>query len=113
LAAAAVAGCGGSSASRSSAGTTAANAAAPNGEARKPASQILADMKVALGRVHSFHLQGTGADLKTGPMALTGDIALPGRIRMAISQGNQTAAFILVGRDAYLRPRHHDWGDGP
>jgi hypothetical protein len=109
LAAAALAGCGGSSASRSSTGTTSANAAAPNGEARKPAGQILADMKVALGRVHSFHLQGTGVDLKTGTMSMTGDIALPGRIRMAISQGNQTAAFILVGRDAYLRGNAAFW----
>jgi hypothetical protein len=109
LAAAALTGCGGGSASRSSTSTTSANAAAPNGEAGKPAARILADMKAALSHVHSFHLQGAGVDSKTGPMFLTGDIVLPGRIRMAISQGDQTAGFILVGSDAYLRGNTAFW----
>jgi hypothetical protein len=110
LGASALAGCGGgSSASLPSTATISASSAPPNGEAHKPAGQILADMKVALGRVHSFHMQGTGVDLKAGPMSLTGDIALPGRIRMAIVRGNQTAAFIVVGSDAYLMANPAFW----
>jgi hypothetical protein len=102
-------GCGGGSASQSSTSATSANTGVPNGEAGKPAGRILADVKAALSRVHSFHMQGTGVDLKTGPMSLTGDIVLPGRIRMAISQGDQTAAFILISTDAYLRGNTAFW----
>lgn len=101
--------CGGGSASHSSAGSASAGSTVPNGEAHKSATQILADVEAELGRVHSFHIEGTSLDVHTGATSLIGDVAMPGRVRIAIRQGEKSAAFILVGGDAYLMANTAFW----
>jgi outer membrane lipoprotein-sorting protein len=60
----------------------------PNGEAGKSAKEIVADVEAALGEVDSFHLEGTQTD-EDGPLKASGDFALPGRLRVTLTQGSK------------------------
>jgi hypothetical protein len=83
--------------------------ASPNGVARKSANQIVADVERALTQVHSFHLDGVQVDADTGPTAITGDVALPGRIRIRLAQGNQVASVVSINRTVYLMANAAYW----
>jgi hypothetical protein len=83
--------------------------APPNGLAHKSASQIIASAERALSLVHSFHFEGVEVVQRTGTVELTGDIAVPSRFRIQISQGNQTAAVISINGTAYMMANTPFW----
>ncbi len=92
-------GCGGSSGGK----------AAPRREALKSPSQIIADAAAALGHVRSFHLDGTGEDLRGGRIILSGDFGIPGRLHLTLAQGSGTIEIILVGGYGYLKANRAFW----
>lgn len=89
-----VTGCGGGSGAGNSVGTT--------NEADKSAQQILADAEASLSRVKSFHFGGTG-HIKEGSGYLSGDVALPGRLRFAIRIGQEAVTLKVISGLAYLK----------
>jgi hypothetical protein len=86
--AATLAGCGGSSSS--------------SGEGSKSAAQIVSDAATALGKVKSFHVDGT-EDAKVGRMTISGDVALPGRIHLVVTLGPARVEVLTVAGAIYLR----------
>lgn len=83
--------------------------AAPRREALKSPSQIIADAAAALGHVRSFHLDGTGEDLRGGRIVLSGDFGIPGRLHLTLAQGSGTIEIILVGGYGYLKANRAFW----
>jgi hypothetical protein len=83
--------------------------AAPNGEASKSAQQIVADAEAALGRVHSFHIDGAAKDVHGARVKFTADVVLPGRLRLAVIQSTGTIEFIFVDGNSYLRASRDFW----
>jgi hypothetical protein len=75
---------------------------AGGGEAAKPADQIIADTVAALGRVQSFHLEGTATDT-SGPSTLSGDVSIPGRLHIMLRRARSSAEIVLVGPYGYLK----------
>jgi len=70
-------------------------------EASKSGGQILADSEAALGRVTSLHVESTG--LQSGQsLGVTGDIEVPGRVHVDLTQGRGSVQFILIGTTAYF-----------
>jgi hypothetical protein len=99
---ASLAGCGGSGGSKRHSAATPGHTAAPNGVAQESGNEIVRSVVGALAHVRSFHLAGMQVDARSGPMTLTGDVALPGRLRIKLAHGNQVAALIAVNRTVYL-----------
>ena len=80
----ALAGCGGSGSQSSS-----------------PATRLVASAEAALAQVHSFHI--AGAAVQSGqPATISGDIEIPGRLRVRLHEGQATAQIIVIGADVYL-----------
>lgn len=109
LAGATIAACGSSGSSHSTIASGGASGS-QNGEASKPASQILADAVSALSRVTSFHIQGNAPLTASASEIFSGDFELPGRLHMTITVGDQQAGVIefygttyLMGNAAFLR----------
>jgi hypothetical protein len=98
---AAVAGCGGSGSSSK-----------PNGEETKGAQQIVTDVSNALAKVKSFHLAGSETD-KDGLTTVSGDVAMPGRLHLALHNGDATVELVLVGNDAYIKANRAFWNKTP
>lgn len=98
-----VAGCGGGGGGDGTSGGT-------NGEAAKSAPQILADTEAALSRVKSVHLEGTIKD-KDGKTGLSGDIVLPGRLRLTLHNGKQVIDLEIVGRASYIKANRVFWSE--
>ena len=88
--------------------TVTTRAREPN-EAGKSAEQILTDAEAALGRVRSFHIQGSGIDLEGAPETVAGDFLLPGRMRVHYTEGDQSASLVLIGSTGYLRANTAFW----
>ncbi len=117
LVAIALAGCGGSgsSSSSSSASSSASTAAQTssgnfttstgtptnNGEASKPASQIIADTEAALGQIHSFHIAGTAVQSGQSNQ-ITGDLQLPGRVSATLTAGSAVAHVVVINGKVYF-----------
>jgi len=95
--------CGGGTSTSGTATTSSSAAAAPaNGEASKSPTQILADARAALGRVHSFDIVGRGA--QSGQSStVAGEFQLPGRLHIEVTQGAGVAQAIVIGKAAYLK----------
>lgn len=92
---AALGGCG------SSSGGGTGGSVQPNGEASKPAEQILNDAAAALRSVHSLRMQGT-VDIEKRPTAVT--LALqPPAMSVSMQQGTAAAAFDVVSGTAYIK----------
>lgn len=72
-----------------------------NGEASKPARQILADAGAALSRARSLRIQGV-VKLEGRPTAVTLSFERPGRVNMALRRGSETATARLVGHTSYM-----------
>ncbi len=84
-----LAGCGGGSSTASTA------------TASQPAARILAEAQAALGQVLSFHI--VGRTIQSGRAAtISGDIQIPGRLRVTLHQGQGAAQIIVIGADVYL-----------
>ena len=98
VAAAALTGCGGGG------GIASTPPGHQNGEAQRTATQIIADAVAALSHVSSFHLQGGG----TGLVA-TGDLAIPGRMHLTMSQNGGTIEFISIGGVQYFNANRAFW----
>ena len=121
LAALALAGCGGSgSSSSSSASSSAASTGAQtssgtftngsytsnlkatnNGEATRPASQIIANTEAALGQIHSFHIAGTAVQGGT-QNEISGDLQLPGRVSATLTAGSAVAHVVVIDGKVYF-----------
>lgn len=87
----ALAGCGGGSA---------ASTVQPVQPSQPPA-RILASVRAALGQVHSFHIDGR--TIQSGqPATISGDIQVPGRLRVTLHQTQGVAQIIVIGADVYL-----------
>lgn len=72
-----------------------------NGEASKPAAQILSDAAAALRAVHSLRMQGTVA-IEKRPTAIT--LALePPAVSVTMQQGIATAAYDVVSGTSYIK----------
>jgi hypothetical protein len=98
LLALAVAGCGGGGSSSSKS----------NGEGSKSAQQIVADAAAALGKVKSFHVAGYEDD-KSGRTTIQGDVALPGRLHLAVSIAGGHVELTLAGGNIYLKGDQAFW----
>jgi hypothetical protein len=99
LAVGALAGCGGGNAS----------SRPPNGEALKSPTQIVADTAAALDHVRSFHLAGTGTDLRGGRQTVIGDFGIPGRLHLVLAQAGGSVEIILVGGSGYFKASRAFW----
>jgi hypothetical protein len=97
------AGCG--SSSTTSTGGTSNN---PAGEASKTADQIVADVRAALGRVHSFRLRGAQTSA-TAKSEISAAIALPGKFRATLARGSQLVQLVYLDGKGYFTADRSYW----
>jgi hypothetical protein len=79
-----------------------------NGEASKPAPQIVSDAAAALKRVHSVHMQGKQA-LGNEPTALEADLEPPGKVSLSFDQRSGTASIIAINGAVYIKANAAYW----
>jgi hypothetical protein len=96
-------GCG--SSSTTSAGGT---SNAPAGEASKTPEQIVADVRAALGRVHSFRLQGTQTS-PSGKSQISAAIGLPGKFQATLTRGGQIVQLVYIDGKGYFTAGRGYW----
>lgn len=99
----AITGCGGGSSS-----TTSATTPRPSGEEAKSAKQILADVSSALGRVRSYHAEGTQTD-KEGLSHLVVDVSAAGDGRFRLDLGKQSTRLITTGGQTFINANSAFW----
>jgi hypothetical protein len=80
-------------------------------ETAKSPKQILADMARDLGKVKSYHFDGTSTD-PSGRTRLAGDVTASGKADVVIRQGSATARLVLLPSAAYLRANAAYWKSG-
>ncbi len=79
----------------------AAIALAGCGSSQSPAQRSVASAQAALEQVHSFHIDGT--TVQSGQAAaVSGDIQIPGRMRVTVQQGASRAQITVIGPSVYL-----------
>lgn len=91
-------GCGGSSSSSSD----------TNGEASKPAAQIVKDAAAALKRARSVHMQGKET-IGNEPTTLKADLEPPEKVSLTFDQGGATASIIAVNGSVYIKGNTAYW----
>ncbi|MDX6539887.1 MAG: hypothetical protein QOI71_1497 [Gaiellales bacterium] len=103
-------GCGSSNAARTTGGSSAAGTtlATSNGEAAKPAAQILADSAAAFGAVHSYRVQLTGITMGQ-PLRLSLTVGSPTTSDVVIAQGPTSYETIYASGAVYLRAGEAFW----
>jgi hypothetical protein len=72
-------------------------------------AQLIFGAQRALGRVHSFHLQGTSKELDGVAESVSADIGLPGRIQLTLRRRSEVFELRIIGAAAYLRGNHAYW----
>lgn len=73
-----------------------------NGEASKPAAQILSDAAATLKRVHSMRMQGTLV-MERHPTTIALAIERPGKLSLTFKQGARQAIIVVVAGVAYMK----------
>jgi hypothetical protein len=78
----------------------------PNGLESKSADQILDEAANALGRVKSFHIEGSqaGTDLQA-------DVGLPEKLSLRVSEKGGAASIIVLNDSLYLKANAEFWKD--
>jgi hypothetical protein len=103
LAAVALGGCGGGSDKKSSPSVKKSDVAS------KSPTQLLSDVEQALGRVKSFHVEGTGVDRKAGPQKLSGDFGVPGKLHLSLTGKTGAIEFTVIDKAAYMKADRKFW----
>jgi hypothetical protein len=99
LATAALAGCGSDDGGGDSGG---------GGESSADPQTILADAQEALGKVKSFHMEGTGTDKQDGEQKISGDFSLPGKVQIKV-ESKGTTEIILADKQVFIRGDKETW----
>jgi hypothetical protein len=79
-----------------------------NGEASKPAQQIVSDAAAAVERVHSLHMQGKQA-LGNEPTALEADLEPPAKVSLSFDQRGGNASIIAINGAVYIKANAAYW----
>jgi hypothetical protein len=77
-------------------------------EADRSAAQILADARVALGRVHSLRLKGD-FEQKQGHTVIEVSVVVPGTVDFGFTQGSLHGEFIAVGQQLFVKAPQAFW----
>ena len=89
------------------AGMAACGGASSNGEEAKPANQVLADAKAAMGRATSFHISGQFAQQGS---AIAVDLNLsPQRGGGTVTVSGATLDVVVAGGTIYLKADQKSW----
>jgi hypothetical protein len=94
----ALAGCGGDDGGSGSGGDLAS----------KEPKAILDDVSAALGKVRSYHVEGTQSD-KDGRSTLTGDVSAGGDVRFRMTVAQSKLELIAVGDRTYMKADRAFW----
>jgi hypothetical protein len=73
------------------------------------AAQLLARSELALGHVHSFHVQATETDSSGASVLESADIAVPNRFDVSYITGSSRLSLRLVGAVAYVKGNARYW----
>ncbi len=81
---------------------------AAGGIAGKPAEEILAEAAKAMGKVRSYHVEGTQTD-EDGPMKLKADVSADGRSRISFTLKSQRVELIVLDDESYMKADKGFW----
>jgi hypothetical protein len=77
--------------------------------AKQSPQQLLQASQDALGKVKSFHIEGTGTDTEDGEQKISGDFSIPGKMQVAIEAKSGKTELILADEIAYIRAPRAVW----
>jgi hypothetical protein len=78
------------------------------GEADRTAAQILADTRVALATVHTFHMHGDFQQ-KEGRTTVDVDVVVPGAVHFAFTQAQLSGEIVAAGTRVYVKGSRSFW----
>jgi hypothetical protein len=94
----ALAGCGGGDGGSGSGGDLAS----------KQPKEILGDVSAALGKVRSYHVEGTQTD-KDGRSTINGDVSAGGDVKFRMTLGGNEIELVAVGDRTYMKADRGFW----